>query len=46
MRALGYHTAGIKVIIHQFITLLRDGQEVKMSTRRGEFITWTTCWTT
>ena len=39
VRALGYDTAGIKVIIHQFITLLRDGQEVKMSTRRGEFIT-------
>ena len=39
VRALGFDTAGIKVIIHQFITLLRDGQEVKMSTRRGEFIT-------
>jgi arginyl-tRNA synthetase len=39
VRALGYSTDGIKVIIHQFITLLRDGQEVKMSTRRGEFVT-------
>jgi arginyl-tRNA synthetase len=39
VRALGYDTAAIKVIIHQFITLLRDGQEVKMSTRRGEFVT-------
>lgn len=39
VRALGYDTDGIKVIIHQFITLLRDGQEVKMSTRRGEFVT-------
>jgi arginyl-tRNA synthetase len=39
VRALGYNTDGIKVIIHQFITLLRDGQEVKMSTRRGEFVT-------
>lgn len=39
VRALGYSTDGIKVIIHQFITLLRGGEEVKMSTRRGEFIT-------
>jgi arginyl-tRNA synthetase len=39
VRALGFDTDGIKVIIHQFITLLRDGQEVKMSTRRGEFVT-------
>lgn len=39
VRALGYDTSGIKVILHQFITLLRDGLEVKMSTRRGEFVT-------
>jgi arginyl-tRNA synthetase len=39
VRALGYDTSGIKVIIHQFITLLQDGEEVKMSTRRGEFVT-------
>jgi arginyl-tRNA synthetase len=39
VRALGYDTDAIKVIIHQFITLLREGQEVKMSTRRGEFVT-------
>lgn len=39
VRALGYDTGGIHVIIHQFITLMREGQEVKMSTRRGEFVT-------
>ncbi|MCS6844885.1 MAG: arginine--tRNA ligase [Caldilineales bacterium] len=39
VRALGYNTDGIKVILHQFITLMREGQEVKMSTRRGEFVT-------
>jgi arginyl-tRNA synthetase len=39
VRALRYDTSGIKVVLHQFITLLRDGQEVKMSTRRGEFVT-------
>jgi arginyl-tRNA synthetase len=39
VQALGYNTGGIKVIIHQFISLIRDGQPVKMSTRRGEFVT-------
>ncbi len=39
VRALGYDTGGIQVIIHQFITLMREGLEVKMSTRRGEFVT-------
>jgi len=39
VRALGYDTSGIKVIIHQFISLIKDGQPVKMSTRRGEFVT-------
>ena len=37
--ALGYDTSGIKVIIHQFISLIKDGQPVKMSTRAGEFVT-------
>jgi arginyl-tRNA synthetase len=39
VRALGYDTGSIKVIIHQFISLVKDGQPVKMSTRRGEFVT-------
>ncbi len=39
VRALGYDTGGIKVVIHQFISLIKDGQPVKMSTRRGEFVT-------
>lgn len=39
VRALGHDTSGIKVIIHQFISLIRDGRRVKMSTRRGEFVT-------
>jgi arginyl-tRNA synthetase len=39
VRALGHDTTGIKVIIHQFISLVRDGQPVKMSTRRGEIVT-------
>jgi len=27
------------VVIHQFVTLVRDGRKVKMSTRSGEFVT-------
>ncbi|MEN8208443.1 MAG: arginine--tRNA ligase [Candidatus Fermentibacteria bacterium] len=29
----------LRVIIHQFVTLVRDGKKVKMSTRSGEFVT-------
>ncbi|MEA3345330.1 MAG: arginine--tRNA ligase [Chloroflexota bacterium] len=39
VRALGHDTSGIEVIIHQFISLIKDGQPVKMSTRAGEFVT-------
>lgn len=36
---LGYDVRKMKVLIHQFVTLVRGGQTVKMSTRKGEFIT-------
>jgi len=29
----------LKVVIHQFVTLLKDGRRIKMSTRSGEFVT-------
>ncbi len=29
----------LKVIIHQFVTLVKNGNKVKMSTRSGEFVT-------
>jgi len=29
----------IRVLIHQFVTLLRDGEKVKMSTRKANFVT-------
>jgi arginyl-tRNA synthetase len=32
-------SAKLKVIIHQFVTLVRDGRKVKMSTRSGDFVT-------
>ena len=39
VRALGYDDTKIKVVLHQFVTLLRDGRQVKMSTRKATFIT-------
>ena len=36
---LGYNKNSIKVIIHQFISILEDNEIVKMSTRKGNFIT-------
>jgi len=39
VRALGYDESKIKVILHQFVTLTRDGKQVKMSTRKATFIT-------
>lgn len=37
LRALGYDDSKVKVLIHQFVTFLKDGQVVKMSTRKDEF---------
>ncbi|HDY75334.1 MAG TPA: arginine--tRNA ligase [Candidatus Marinimicrobia bacterium] len=37
--ALGYNTDHFKVLIHQFVTLLKKGQKVKMSTRKADFVT-------
>ncbi|OGR05833.1 MAG: arginine--tRNA ligase [Deltaproteobacteria bacterium RIFOXYD12_FULL_50_9] len=37
--ALGYDASKVTAVIHQFVTLLRDGHQVKMSTRRATFVT-------
>jgi arginyl-tRNA synthetase len=37
--ALGYDASRIKVPLHQFVTLTEGGETVRMSTRRGEFVT-------
>ncbi|MGB5289592.1 MAG: arginine--tRNA ligase [Ignavibacteriaceae bacterium] len=37
LRALGYDDSKVKVLIHQFVTFLKDGEVVKMSTRKDEF---------
>jgi arginyl-tRNA synthetase len=39
VKALGYDSEKVKVVIHQFVTLLRDGQQVKMSKRAANFVT-------
>jgi arginyl-tRNA synthetase len=39
VQALGYETDFVRTVLHQIVTLIRDGQEVKMSTRAGRFVT-------
>jgi len=39
VRALGYDTSRITVLIHQFVTLTENGKKVKMSTRKANFVT-------
>jgi arginyl-tRNA synthetase len=38
MQALGHPTEAYEAMIIQLVTLLRDGQPVRMSKRRGEFV--------
>ena len=39
LKALGYDSSNVKVLIHQFVTIVQDGEVVKMSTRKANFIT-------
>jgi len=39
VRALGYDDRKVTVVMHQFVTLMRDGKQVKMSTRKATFVT-------
>jgi len=39
VRALGYDDSKITVVLHQFVTLMRGGKQVKMSTRKATFVT-------
>jgi arginyl-tRNA synthetase len=39
IKALGYDVSKVKVLIHQFVTILKDGEVVKMSTRKANYIT-------
>jgi len=39
IEALGYSPETLKVILVQFVTLVREGKKLSMSTRSGEFVT-------
>jgi len=39
LQALGYDASKVKVLIHQFVTIVQGGEVVKMSTRKANFIT-------
>jgi arginyl-tRNA synthetase len=39
VRALGYDDSKVTVVLHQFVTLTREGKQVKMSTRKATFVT-------
>jgi len=36
---LGFDSEKVKVLIHQFVTIMQDGKPVKMSTRKANFVT-------
>ena len=39
LKALGYDPGKVKVLIHQFVTIMEGGEVVKMSTRKANYIT-------
>ncbi|MBM4175038.1 MAG: arginine--tRNA ligase [Ignavibacteria bacterium] len=39
LKILGYDESKVKVLIHQFVTIMEKGEVVKMSTRKANFIT-------
>lgn len=39
VKALGFDESKITVVLYQFVTLLREGKQVKMSTRKATFVT-------
>ena len=39
VQALGFDPSRVTVVLHQFVTLTRDGKQVKMSTRKATFVT-------
>lgn len=39
VRALGYDSNFVHTLLHQIVNLVRGGEQMKMSTRRGQFVT-------
>ena len=36
---LGYKTSHIKILLYQFVTLIRENEKIKMSTRQANYVT-------
>ena len=39
VQALGYDPGFVQTVLHQIVSLVRGGEQVKMSTRRGQYVT-------
>jgi arginyl-tRNA synthetase len=39
LRALGEDPSKVKILLHQFVTIVQNGEVVKMSTRKANFVT-------
>lgn len=39
LETLNYNTERVRVCIHQFVTLVKGGEKIKMSTRKAEYVT-------
>ena len=39
LQALGYNTERVQVMVYQFVTIVKEGQPFKMSTRKANFVT-------
>jgi len=39
LKALGYDESKVKVLIHQFVTITENGEVIKMSTRKANYVT-------
>ncbi|MFO7679939.1 MAG: arginine--tRNA ligase [Chloroflexota bacterium] len=39
VQALGYDPSFVRTVLHQIVSLVRGGQQLKMSTRRGTYVT-------
>ncbi len=39
LKSLGYPVERVQVLIHQFVTIIKDGEVVKMSTRKANYVT-------
>lgn len=39
LKALGYDTSHVRVLIHQFVTLVKEGEILKMSKRKANYVT-------